>query len=202
VLAGVALLLLYIVAAPFVPRLRGAGPAAAPAAGPAPLIVAAGSRTPRQGPRELPPVEIGKAYPRIAAALELGSADEAVLAYLRSIRFGEGSELVLIHVTESAASKFLGAETSDVEVREDERAMEAVAAEFRARGVGTRVLLGHGDPAREIVRLVEAVGPDLLITGGHGHGWLADLFYGSTAAAVRHRVRCAVLNVPSGRKRR
>ena len=86
---------------------------------------------------------------------------------------------------------------SDVEVREDGRRC-FIAKEFRAR-TSRHVTLGHGDAAKEIVRLVEELSPDLLVTGGHGHGTLQDILYGSTVSAVRHHVKCPVLSLPTAR---
>ena len=63
------------------------------------------------------------------------------------------------------------------------------------------VRLGHGEPAREIARLTQDVGADLLITGSHGHTGLSDVVYGSTVSSVRHRVSCPVLTVPPRRRR-
>jgi manganese transport protein len=198
VLVAVGALLAYVVGAPLLAR---AWPALMPTGVPT-APATAGSRAPRRGraaPAAVAPVT---AYRRIAVALELGSADAAVLEYLRHASFAPGAELVLVHVTESAASRYLGPETSDVESRADEAALAAIAGEFRARGLDVSVHLGHGDAAKEIVRLAVELEPDLLVTGGHGHGALADLFFGSTVAAVRHRVRCPVLSVPSGEKLR
>jgi manganese transport protein len=106
------------------------------------------------------------------------------------------SELVLIHVAESAASRYLGPESSDLESREDLAALEALAAQFRARGIRTSVLLGHGEATEELARLVNESGADLLVTGSHGHRLLGDLVLGATASGVRHRVHCPVLTVP------
>src|SRR5206468_192645 len=56
-------------------------------------------------------------YRRIAVALELGRADPSVLEFLRGLSFAPGAELVLLHVVESAASRYLGAESLDEESR-------------------------------------------------------------------------------------
>jgi len=102
---------------------------------------------------------------------------------------------VLLHVAESAASRYLGDETSDLESREDQRTLEAHAAALRARGIPARVQLGFGDAKAELARMTNELGADLLITGSHGHGLIGDIVYGSTVSALRHRVRCPVLTV-------
>jgi manganese transport protein len=108
------------------------------------------------------------------------------------------TRLVLLHVVESAAGRFLGAETSDQESREDRAALEAIAGGFRALGVASEIRLGFGSPAPELARMVAEADADLLITGSHGHRLLGDLLHGATVSALRHLVRCSVLTVPGG----
>ena len=99
----------------------------------------------------------------------------------------------------SAASRYLGEQSLDEESREEQATLEALAEEFRARGVTTRALLGHGDAKHEIARLVRAHRADLLVTGSHGHTGRRDVVYGATVSAVRHLVTCPVLTVPPPR---
>ncbi len=199
VLAGLGLLLLYVIGEPlvrrFAPALRRRMPE------PAWVPVAVGSRRPRpagpaaiEAPAAIPAAGI---YKKVAVALEMGSADEAVLQHLRQSLAGPGTELVLLHVVESAAGRYLGPESSDQESRADLATLEALASELRARGAPVSVALGYGDPKSELARLVRETGADLLVTGSHGHGLLRDVIYGATVSALRHRVSCPVLTVPA-----
>jgi manganese transport protein len=137
-------------------------------------------------------------YRRVAVALELGPADRAVLEHVREMALLAEGEVVLLHVAESAASRYLGPESSDEESREDLATLESLAAELRAHGVPTRVMLGHGEVKRELARLVAEADAELLITGSHGHRLLQDLIYGSTTSGLRHLVKVPVLTVPRG----
>jgi manganese transport protein len=192
VVAGLGLLLLYVTFAPLlvrvVPALVRAAREAVPVGPALPATRAAG---PAPEPRAEP-------YRRIALALEMGPADPAVIAHVWSMVEQGGREVVLLHVAESAASRYLGEESSDEESREDQQALDALAAQFRARGVAAEVLLGHGPVHGELVRLVELSRADVLITGSHGHGLLGDALHGATVSAVRHRVRVPVLTIPQG----
>jgi len=136
---------------------------------------------------------------RVALALELGSADAEVLEQVRGMALPADVRVVLMHVAESAASRYLGQETLDEESRTDLAALERLAAELRAFGLGTEVQLGNGDVKTELARMVKEWGADLLITGSHGHRLLGDLFLGSTASGLRHRVSCPVLTIRSHR---
>jgi manganese transport protein len=199
---ALAAMLVYLAAAPWISRLRA--PAAPVAPVPAAPVLAIGSRHALQPhaagvASHVPAINAG-AYQRIAVALELGRSDPSVLEFLRSLSFAPGAELVLVHVVESAASRYLGAQSLDEESREDQSALEAIAGEFRLKGVATQAVLGHGDAKREIARLVRELKADLLVTGSHGHTGLRDVVYGATVSAVRHLVDVPVLTVPPPRE--
>jgi nucleotide-binding universal stress UspA family protein len=53
--------------------------------------------------------------------------------------------------------------------------------------------LATGDPATEIVRLVDEERIDLLAMATHGHRFLSDLVHGTTVDRVRHLVKVPVL---------
>jgi manganese transport protein len=187
VVCALGLLLLYCTVEPFLerwrPAVRRAVAAAAPAEPPEPLPA-----SPRLVSEKVP-------YKRVALALELGPADRAVLAHVRTMALPAEAEVLLIHVAESAASRYLGPDSSDKESREDQEALERMAADLRARGLAAGVLLGHGEVKSELASLVNGAGVDLLITGAHGHRWLGDILHGATVSALRHMVRCPVLSV-------
>jgi len=196
---GLLALLVALLVLPFFGR---GGPSLAfPAAEPA--MVAAGSRAARGTgtAREVEPLHWHSgSYRRIAVAVELAEPDENVLHFLRRAELAPGAELVFVHVAESAASQWLGEQSLDSESREDRTTLEALAREFGERGTRSSVRLGHGDPAREIARIVGEEGADLLVTGSHGHSGLSDVVFGATVSRVRHLVRCQVLTVPPARR--
>jgi manganese transport protein len=197
-------LLLYVIAAPFVRRHRPSwfGPALEPApvvaAGSRPLgaVGAVGAVEAVAGPPA--PAIRTDAYRRVALALEMGAADDAVLRHVRHHFGGPHLHLILLHVVESAAGRYLGDETSDLESRGDLAALEKLAVDLRAHGFATETHLGYGDVKSELSRLVKETKADLLITGSHGHGLLQDLVFGATSSGLRHRVSCPVLTVPPG----
>jgi manganese transport protein len=196
---GLLVLLVALLVLPFFGR--GGPSLALPAAEPA--MVAAGSRAARGTgtAREIEPLHWHSgSYRRIAVAVELAEPDENVLHFLRRAELAPGAELVFVHVAESAASQWLGEQSLDSESREDRTALEALAREFGERGTRSSVRLGHGDPAREIARIVGEVGADLLVTGSHGHSGISDVVFGATVSRVRHLVRCQVLTVPPARR--
>jgi manganese transport protein len=195
--AALVLLLAGLLVAPFLHR--GADGLAVPAAEPA--MAAAGSRSTRGAlPDAEPSPWHSGSYRRIAVAVELAEPDESVIRFLRRAEFATGAELVFVHVAESAASQWLGEKSLDSESREDRAALDALSHEFGGRGIRSVVRLGHGDPAREIARIVREEGADLLVTGSHGHSGISDVVFGATVSRVRHLVKCPVLTVPPSRR--
>jgi manganese transport protein len=188
VVAAAALLLLYIALAPLLPRMVPAL-AHAPAAPVAPALR-------RPAPARLRVAAPEGRFRRIAVALELGPADRPVLEHVREMALAEGSDVVLLHVAESAASRYLGPDSSDQESREDQATLEELGVQLAAAGIPTATRLGHGDVKAELARLVRESDADLLITGSHGHRLIGDLIHGSTTSGLRHMVKVPVLTVP------
>ena len=199
-IAATALLLALLMLVPLLqvrlPHLRG--PMHVPFSGFRPSLLFNGASVEKATP-EVVLESLGPGR-RLAVALELGPADVPVLARLRTTTFGPGTEILLLHVAESAASRYLGTEAGDLESREDLADLEALAAEFRARGILAGVRLGNGDPKRELARLTNEAAADLLVTGSHGHGLVKDILFGETTSGLRHLVRCPMLTIPMDRR--
>ena len=53
--------------------------------------------------------------------------------------------------------------------------------------------LAFGDPATEIVNWIGHDACDLVAMSTHGHRFLADLFLGTSATRVQHRISLPVL---------
>jgi manganese transport protein len=131
---------------------------------------------------------------RVAITVEFTPLDERVINAAIA-QGGNHAEYLLIHITESAAARYLGATTGDREAVDDHNNLERYAEKLRAAGHRATVLAGHGNPAAAIARLVNANPVDLLVMGSHGHRGLKDLLLGATVDAVRHRVNVPVLVV-------
>jgi manganese transport protein len=185
-------MLVYLIVAPL---LRRVAPALVRHA---PEVLAVPARAAAPAAAQVRPAPEGEAR-TVAVALELGPADADVLEHVRSHELTSRTRLVLLHVVESAAGRYLGPETSDLEAREDQAMLQSIAADFRQRGIETEVRLGFGDPVRELARMVDESGAGLLIAGSHGHRLIQDLIYGATTSALRHLVHCPMLIVRQAR---
>ena len=78
-------------------------------------------------------------------------------------------------------------------MRDDRAYLERVRSRFVDSGIPAQAVLLAGEPADAIVRLARENGADLIAMSTHGHRFLGDLIYGSTASRVRHTVQIPVL---------
>jgi manganese transport protein len=133
---------------------------------------------------------------RIGVALEHDRADAEILNRALSLAQSQAapSELVLLHVVDTAMTRVLGAETADRESEADERYLADLVGALRNRGYDARAILLHGpDPAGELVGHLRRDPVDLLVVGSHGHGIVRDLLLGQTVDRVRHRLEVPML---------
>lgn len=134
-------------------------------------------------------------YRKILVTLENSRTDEAILAHIEPLARLMKSELVLVHVADGWVARNLNqlnlAESR--EMREDREYLERVRARFVDAGIPAQAVLLTGEPADAIVRLAQETGADLIAMSTHGHRFLGDLIYGSTASRVRHIVQIPVL---------
>jgi manganese transport protein len=140
---------------------------------------------------------------RIGVALEHGRADAEILnralGLVQSQR--SPSELLLLHVVDTAMTRVLGAETADQESGADERYLHELVSALRDRGYAARAVLLHGpDPAGALVAHLRHDPVDLLVVGSHGHGLVRDLLLGQTVDRVRHSLEVPMLIARPGRE--
>jgi len=132
-------------------------------------------------------------YETILVTLDSTPTDRAIIEHVKQLAKRLGSRVVLLHVAAGAAAKWLGADAGGEEIHESQVYLDRVKAEFEAAGVPAGTELAYGEPAAEIVKWVEANGCDLVAMSTHGHRWLGDLVYGTTAIDVQHRLSVPVL---------
>ncbi len=169
---GLALLLLYI-ALPKALRKKKVAPA------------------PAAAPLQLPEQQ----YQRIGVALDFGAMSTTVLAHALSTARRHGAEVILFHVVEGVGGQLFGKQAFDDEARHDAETLEAIAEGLRQRGITARTMLGFGRVPKELIRLSNEAGIDLLIMGAHGHRGIKDLIFGASISEVRHALHIPVLVV-------
>jgi nucleotide-binding universal stress UspA family protein len=132
-------------------------------------------------------------YDRILITLDATATDRAILDHIKPLAQAHKSRVVLLHVADGWAARAYGPDAVSDEIIEDRAYLERIRAELAADGIPTEAKLAYGDPVTEIVRWVQEEGCDLIAMSTHGHRFISDLFLGTTASRVQHRVEVPVL---------
>jgi nucleotide-binding universal stress UspA family protein len=132
-------------------------------------------------------------YDKILVTLDGTPTDRAIIQHVQRLASLARSRVVLLHVADGWAARTYGRDAVSPEITQDTEYLQKVRAEFQAAGVHTDSELAYGDPVTEIIKWVEQKGCDLVAMSTHGHRFLADLFLGTTATRVQHRVSVPVL---------
>jgi nucleotide-binding universal stress UspA family protein len=132
-------------------------------------------------------------YEKILIALDATEADEAIIAHVAALARSFNSSVMLLHVADGWAARLFGADAVSREIDEDTAYLKVVEQRLAVEGLKVEAQLAYGEPADEIVKWVASGGCDLVAMSTHGHRFISDLLYGSTANSVRHRVAVPVL---------
>jgi nucleotide-binding universal stress UspA family protein len=134
-------------------------------------------------------------YQTILIPVENAETDQTILRHIRPLARLHGSKLLLMHVADGwAARNFeqLKLQESE-EMIHDRDYLRTLQQELENEGFEVSSVLAMGDPATEIIKLARASSVELIAMSTHGHRFISDLLYGSTADKVRHSVDIPVL---------
>jgi manganese transport protein len=178
-LAGIGLLLLWVITEPWLP-------AAVRSPGSASVVVPVGVA------QNLPSPE----YTTILVPLDHSPLDRAAIAHAVGIAKARHGRIYLLHVEEDVTSQVFGSESSTAEVEAGNQYLNDIARSISDRDVTVERVVRHSRrPNDEIVRYARELKPDLIVMGAHGHKALKDLIFGTTINAVRHNLKVPLLIV-------
>lgn len=142
---------------------------------------------------------------RILTATDFSAPSQVALKYAVAFAQAFRAEVVLCHVLEQpdllsglppVGEGYFPPNLAELREKQARVQCEQVLA---AAGLSqARLLLLHGNPAREITRAAAEEQSDLIIVGTHGRGAVAHLLLGSVAERVVRMAPCPVLSVRSG----
>jgi nucleotide-binding universal stress UspA family protein len=134
-------------------------------------------------------------YQKILIPLENSEADRAILEHIRPLAKLTGASLTLMHVADGWVARNYDrlnlAESEEMKI--DRAYLQGVTSTLQAEGFEVVQILAMGEPSDEIIKFVQANKVDLIAMSTHGHRFVSDLLYGSTADKVRHLVDVPVL---------
>jgi len=141
-------------------------------------------------------LDIGKIekinYERIGIAVDFSKNDRSTIRHAL-IQGGKNAHYYLIHVVETAAARYLGDITMDLETKSDAKNLEKYKLNLADLGYDSSVFIGFGGAAKAIADISNKNNLDLLVMGAHGHKGLKDLIFGTTVDSVRHKINIPVL---------
>jgi len=132
-------------------------------------------------------------YETILVTLDGTATDRAIIEHIKQLAKLAHSRLVLLHVADGWAARTYGPDAVSPEITEDNAYLAKVRAEFESIGIPAQAELAYGEPADEIIKWVQQKGCDLVAMSTHGHRFLADVFLGTTATRVQHKISAPVL---------
>jgi nucleotide-binding universal stress UspA family protein len=132
-------------------------------------------------------------YDKILVTLDGTPTDRAIVEHVKQLAKLAHSRLVLLHVADGWAARTYGPDAVSPEISDDTAYLHKMQAEFQAEGIPTDAELAYGEPSEQIVNWIKNKGCDLVAMSTHGHRFLADLFLGTTANRVQHRISVPVL---------
>lgn len=168
-LAGIAVLLIYILFKPFFAR-------------------ASAKKRPQQYPDTALVVDQVKTaqYTNIGIAIE-GSDNDAKVIREALQMLAPKSKVVLIHVVVSATGFFHKEQAHDAATIEGEQYLKRIAEDIAAQTDHTIAMaIGYGSAPDELVRIAREHKIELLVMGTHGHRGIGDVVFGTTVSPVRH----------------
>jgi nucleotide-binding universal stress UspA family protein len=132
-------------------------------------------------------------YKTILVTLDGKPTDRAIIDHIKPLAKMMQSRLVLLHVATGVPAQFHGSDAAGEEVRKSQAYLDQIRDEFRSEGITADSEMAYGEPVKEIVKWVEEKGCDLIAMSTHGHQFVADIIYGTTASKVQHSVSVPVL---------
>jgi universal stress protein A len=134
-------------------------------------------------------------YKTILVPVENRETDQTILKHIRPLARLANSKLMLVHVADGwVARNYENFQLQESEeMKEDRVYLANLERELQAEGFDVTSVLAMGEPAEEIIKLARSQPVELIAMSTHGHRFISDLLYGSTADKVRHRVDIPVL---------
>ena len=132
-------------------------------------------------------------YQTILITLNTTPTDRAIINHVKALASVMESSVVLLHVSDGWAARTFGPDAVSPEIVEDTAYLNRVCAEFQSAGISAETELAYGDPPTQIIKWVEQKHCDLVAMSTHGHRLIADIFLGTTATRVQHRISVPVL---------
>ncbi len=132
-------------------------------------------------------------YKKIALSLDFSKNDQSILSHAAHLATFE-TEIVLLHVVESAGAAIYGGEISDNETIVDAEMLDKYAVALKDMGYKhVTTEMGYGKLATALPKMINKHQVDIAIFGSHGHKAFGDLIFGSSIDRIKHQINIPIL---------
>lgn len=144
-------------------------------------------------------------YHTILVPLDGSKRAEAILRHVEELALRYHARVILLRVLDPVPVRPTpvgvppAVDPSDVE-RQRKTVVSYLAAQtgvFREKGIEAQARVVHGPVVEAIIDAAEREGADLIALASHGRTGLANVFYGSVATGVLHRIDRPLLLIRS-----
>jgi nucleotide-binding universal stress UspA family protein len=144
-------------------------------------------------------------YNTILVPLDGSKRAEAILPHVEELAQRYDAKVIFLQVVEpiplivgpEGAHMALHQQELEQRTREAETHLAGLQGEFREKGIRARARIVYGPVVEAILHAAEREGADLIAIASHGRSGLSQVFYGSVAAGVLHRVDRPLLLIRS-----
>lgn len=144
-------------------------------------------------------------YNTILVPLDGSRRAEAILPHVEELAQCYDAKVIFLHVVEpppiiaGPGAAIIALHQQELERREKqaESYLAALQGEFREKGIEVQTRIVYGSVVGAIINAAEREGADLIAMASHGRSGLPQVFYGSVAAGVLHRVDRPLLLIRS-----
>jgi len=134
-----------------------------------------------------------KPYDKIVLALDFTKHDSSILSHTVHLSHMD-TEIVLVHIVESAGAAIYGDEINDQETNIDSQMLDKYAEKLRKSGFkNIKTEIGFGKPTTELPKIIAKYDVDLVVFGSHGHKGFKDLLFGTVVDKIKHKIHIPML---------
>ena len=144
-------------------------------------------------------------YKTILVPLDGSKRAEAILPHVEELAERYDAKVIFLHVVEpippvvgpEGMPVVLYEQGSEQRSRQAASYLEGVQDRFREKGISAEASTVYGPVVEGIIHAAEQEAVDLIALASHGRSGLSQVFYGSVAAGVLHRVNRPLLLIRS-----
>jgi nucleotide-binding universal stress UspA family protein len=143
-------------------------------------------------------------YKTILVPLDGSKRAEAILDHVEELAHRYAARVIFLRVVEPGSYWFsygndyrVPRDEFEQRTQQAESYLAALQGEFREKGIEAQTRIDYGPTVEAIISVAEQEAADLIAIASHGRTGLSQVFYGSVAAGVLHRIDRPLLLIRS-----